>query len=57
MMQTGWDKFLVSSRFVRGLYGLAKTVVFVCLALVWAVETAWTSTPQAVWLPTLRTRA
>jgi CDP-diacylglycerol---glycerol-3-phosphate 3-phosphatidyltransferase len=55
MMQTGWGQFLVSSRFMRALYGIAKTVIFVYLALVAAAETAWAGTPQAVWLPTLST--
>ncbi len=53
MMESPWGQFLVSSRFMRALYGTAKTVVFVYLALVAAAETAWTSTSQAVWLPTL----
>jgi hypothetical protein len=33
MMQSRWGQFLVSSRFMRGLYGVAKTVIFVYLAL------------------------
>ena len=33
MMHTGWGKFLVSGRFMRGLYGLAKAGAFCALTL------------------------
>jgi len=38
MMESAWGQFLVSSRFMRALYGGAKTVVFVYLALLAAAE-------------------
>ena len=57
MMQSGLGKFLVSSRFMRALYGGAKTVVFVYLALLAAAEVAWAGGPQFVTLAWLRTIA
>ena len=53
MMESAWGQFLVSSRFMRALYGTAKTVVFVYLALLAAADVAWADTPQAAYLPTL----
>ena len=44
MMQTGWGQFIVSSRFMRALYGVAKTVIFVYLALLAAAHVAWSDT-------------
>ena len=41
MMESAWGQFLVSSRFMRALYGGAKTVVFVYLALLAAAQAAW----------------
>ena len=54
MMETGWGQFLVSSRFMRALYGGAKTVVFVYLALLAAAEVAWAGGPQFVTLAWMR---
>jgi len=33
MMHSSWGRFLVASRFMRALYGLAKGVTFICLWL------------------------
>lgn len=57
MMQSRWGQFLVSSRFMRALYGVAKTVIFVYLALVAAAEVAWAGGPNFVTLAWLRTIA
>ncbi|MFN8485800.1 MAG: hypothetical protein U0768_22395 [Anaerolineae bacterium] len=57
MMESAWGQFLVSSRFMRALYGTAKTAVFVYLALLAAADVAWANTPQAAWLPALHTIA
>ncbi len=40
MMHTPWGRFLVASRFMRGLYGLAKVTTFACLWLVHALALA-----------------
>jgi CDP-diacylglycerol--glycerol-3-phosphate 3-phosphatidyltransferase len=37
MMHSSWGRFLVASRFMRGLYGLAKVVTFACLWLTHAL--------------------
>ena len=37
MMHTSWGRFLVASRFMRGLYGLAKVATFLCLWLTHAL--------------------
>ena len=37
MMHTPWGRFLVASRFMRGLYGLAKVAAFACLWLTHAL--------------------
>ena len=48
MMESAWGQFLVSSRFMRALYGTAKTVVFVYLALLAAADVAWTDVTGAL---------
>ncbi len=53
MMQSRWGQILVSNRPMRALYGIAKTVAFVYLALLAAAHVAWPGTPQAAWLPAL----
>ncbi len=55
MMQTGWGKFLVSSRFMRGAYGFLKSVVFCYLAGLLGLQAGWPGTPNAHWLPALTT--
>ena len=55
MMRTPWGRWLVSQRFMRGLYGVAKAVTFPALALLHAANMAWTGTAQAANLPALRT--
>jgi len=37
MMHSSWGKFLVSSRFMRALYGFAKAWIFCQLTLTWAL--------------------
>ncbi len=48
MMESARGQFLVSSRFMGALYGTAKTVVFVYLALLAAADVAWTDTNPSV---------
>ena len=48
MMESAWGQFLVSSRFMRALYGTAKTAVFVYLALLAAADVAWTDVTGAL---------
>lgn len=55
MMRTSWGRWLVSQRFMRGLYGVAKAVTFPALALLHTANMAWTGTAQAANLPALRT--
>ena len=57
MMKTNWGRWLVSQRFMRGLYGFTKAVTFPVLALLHALVLVWTDTPQAVYLPPLRIAA
>ncbi|MFN8485799.1 MAG: CDP-alcohol phosphatidyltransferase family protein [Anaerolineae bacterium] len=57
MMQSKLGQVIVSSRFMRALYGIAKAVTFVYLALLGAAQIAWADTPQASWLPTMETIA
>lgn len=57
MMRTSWGRWLVSQRFMRGLYGLAKAVTFPALALLHAANLAWSNIPQAANLPALRALA
>ncbi|MCW5883254.1 MAG: CDP-alcohol phosphatidyltransferase family protein [Anaerolineae bacterium] len=53
MMQSRWGQILVSNRPMRAIYGAAKTIAFVYLALLAAAHVAWPGTPQAQWLPVL----
>lgn len=55
MMKSDWGRRLVSSRFMRALYGLAKLTVFAALAVVYALQEVWAGTPRANWLPALET--
>jgi CDP-diacylglycerol--glycerol-3-phosphate 3-phosphatidyltransferase len=55
MMKTGWGRRLVSSRFMRALYGVAKVVVFAALIGVYALQDAWAGMPNARLLPGLET--
>lgn len=55
MMRTSWGRWLVSQRFMRGLYGVAKAVTFPALALLHTANMAWPGTAQAANLPALRT--
>jgi len=57
MMKTSWGRWLVSQRFMRGLYGVTKAVTFPVLALVHALVPVWQGTPEAVYLPALRVAA
>ena len=57
MMKTDWGRWLVSQRFMRAFYGVAKAVTFPLLALLHALVFVWTDTPQAVYLPPLRIAA
>jgi CDP-diacylglycerol--glycerol-3-phosphate 3-phosphatidyltransferase len=50
MMKTGWARWLVSSRFMRALYGGLKAVVFAALALYMALLQWYAG---ASWLPLL----
>ena len=52
MMQTSWGKWLVSHRFMRAVSGLTKTLLFMGLSALLAVQT---SMPDASWLPAFTT--
>jgi CDP-diacylglycerol---glycerol-3-phosphate 3-phosphatidyltransferase len=43
MMHTPWGRFLVASRFMRGLYGVAKVAAFACL---WVTHALALGNPQ-----------
>ncbi|HZD11289.1 MAG TPA: CDP-alcohol phosphatidyltransferase family protein [Candidatus Binatia bacterium] len=53
MMKTSWGRWLVSQRFMRGLYGFTKALAFPTLALLHSLSLLWTGTPRAVYLPPL----
>lgn len=53
MMETTWGRWLVSHRFMRALYGTAKTITFPALALVHALRAAGPGSPYASWLDPL----
>jgi len=53
MMQTDWGRRLVSSRFMRALYGFVKVTVFAALVAVYALQEMWTGGPNARLLPGL----
>lgn len=55
MMKTEWGRRLVSSRFMRALYGVAKVTVFAALIAVYGLQQAWKGTPNARLLPPLET--
>lgn len=55
MMETRWGRWLVSHRFMRAVYGLAKAVTFPALALLHTLHRAWTGTANAIYLPRLNT--
>lgn len=55
MMQSKWGQILVSNRPMRAIYGVAKTVAFVYLALLAAAHVAWGSGPQGGATPPLPT--
>ncbi|RME46865.1 MAG: CDP-alcohol phosphatidyltransferase family protein [Chloroflexi bacterium] len=55
MMRTDWGRRLVSSRFMRALYGFAKVTVFAALVAVYALQELWAGTPDAHRLPPLET--
>ena len=44
MMETQWGRWLVSHRFMRATYGLAKVVTFPALALLHTLNLAWQGT-------------
>jgi CDP-diacylglycerol--glycerol-3-phosphate 3-phosphatidyltransferase len=48
MMHSPWGKFLVSSRFMRALYGFAKAWIFCQLTLTWGLNSA----PSSIRAPT-----
>ncbi len=48
MMESGIGHFLVSSRFMRGLYGIAKVTIFVTLSLVLALKPYVGEIPRGV---------
>ncbi len=53
MMETSWGQWLVSHRFMRALYGVAKAVTFPALALLHTLQLAWQGSGRASLLPTL----
>lgn len=53
MMETSWGRWLVSHRFMRAVYGLAKAVTFPALALLHTLSQAWQGTANARYLPLL----
>lgn len=53
MMETPWGRWLVSHRFMRAAYGLAKVITFPALALLHTLNLAWTGTQNARFLPAL----
>jgi CDP-diacylglycerol--glycerol-3-phosphate 3-phosphatidyltransferase len=53
MMKTEWGRRLVSSRFMRALYGFAKVTVFAALVAVYALQEMWAGTPDSRLLPPL----
>lgn len=55
MMESEWGRRLVSSRFMRALYGLAKVTVFAALVAVYGLQELWAGTPNARLLPPLET--
>lgn len=55
MMKSEWGRRLVSSRFMRALYGLAKVIVFAALVAVYGLQQLWAGTPNARLLPPLET--
>jgi len=55
MMQSEWGRRLVSSRFMRALYGFAKVTVFATLVALYTLQELWSGTPNARLLPALET--
>jgi CDP-diacylglycerol--glycerol-3-phosphate 3-phosphatidyltransferase len=53
MMRGGLGQALVSGRFMRGFYGLAKVVAFCAVIAVHALALSWTGPAAEVWLPRL----
>lgn len=53
MMKTPWGRWLVSHRFMRATYGLAKGVTFPALALLHTLTLAWQGTANNRYLPML----
>jgi hypothetical protein len=53
MMESTWGRWLVSHRFMRALYGTAKSVTFPALALVQALRVAGAGSPYAGFLEPL----
>jgi CDP-diacylglycerol--glycerol-3-phosphate 3-phosphatidyltransferase len=53
MMQSGWGRAIVSSRFMRGAYGLAKAVAFAAVIALYAVQQGVTGQAPPTWLPAL----
>jgi CDP-diacylglycerol--glycerol-3-phosphate 3-phosphatidyltransferase len=54
MMKSPIGSFLVSSRFMRGFYGLAKVVSFAAVIGVFALAGSWTGPDAELWLPRLQ---
>jgi CDP-diacylglycerol--glycerol-3-phosphate 3-phosphatidyltransferase len=55
MMRTRWGRRLVSHRFLRAFYGIAKAVTFAGLAGYLVLEALWTGEPAARFLDPTRT--
>jgi CDP-diacylglycerol--glycerol-3-phosphate 3-phosphatidyltransferase len=55
MMRSRLGRALVSGRFLRGFYGLAKAVAFAAVIAVYALAQTWTGPAAALWLPRLQT--
>ena len=53
MMETSWGRWLVSHRFMRATYGLAKVITFPALALLHTLNLAWPGTTNARFLAPL----
>lgn len=55
MMKSPWGRRIVSSRFMRALYGMAKVTVFAALVAFYALREMWAGTSNARLLPPLET--
>lgn len=53
MMETPWGRWLVSHRFMRATYGLAKVITFPALALLHTLTLAWAGTTYESYLAPL----